>query len=62
MCVKWWLQKFNSIILKTVNSLGFQALKNFVKVATLAASGGSFRLYITDIFVLETSYPRYALA
>ena len=36
ICVKWWLEKFDLKILKTVICLGFPTLKSF---RTLAASG-----------------------
>ena len=45
MCVKWWLQKNYLQVLKSVKCLGFFNIKKFIKVETLAASGGIFMLY-----------------
>ena len=45
MCVKWWFQKFNFKILENVTCLVFSTLENFIKVATLAASGEIFKFF-----------------
>ena len=42
MCVKWWLQKLDLPILKSVTSLVFFYIKEFIRVKTLAAFGGIF--------------------
>ena len=52
MCVKWWLQRFDLRILKSVACLGISNTENFTKVETLAACGGSFQiitLYVVHI-------------
>ena len=49
---KWWLQKFDLRIFKSVTVIDFSTLKNFTKVETLVASGGIFP--IISVYVVHT--------